>query len=107
MLTDGETNYIYLVHAELAGTADEQAWNDWYDDKHIPELLSVPGFISAYRFRERSERKRYLAGYRLERPDVFEEPRYREITGWAEWKPHIAKWSRAAYRVTKTDFPPV
>lgn len=34
------------VSPERAGEMD-----DWYDDVHIPELLAVPGFVSARRFR--------------------------------------------------------
>jgi hypothetical protein len=31
-----------------AGREDE--FNRWYDERHVPDLLAVPGFVSAQRF---------------------------------------------------------
>lgn len=28
----------------------EQVYNDWYDNRHLQDVLTVPGFISAQRF---------------------------------------------------------
>jgi hypothetical protein len=47
----------------------------------------------------------YLAGYQIENPEVFEDPRYAEVTGWQEWRPHVKGFKRAVYKVTKTEFP--
>lgn len=43
----------------------EEAFNTWYNEVHIPELLSLPGFLSAERFREVGPDIHYLALYRL------------------------------------------
>ena len=43
----------------------ETAFNAWYNEVHIPELLALPGFVSAERFRQVGPGIRYLALYRL------------------------------------------
>jgi len=89
---------IYVVRAEFADEAQEADWHRWYDEKHMPELLSVPGFHSATRFQERGAPRRHLALYEVDGPEVFEHERYREVTGWGEWEPHIVGWTRGLYR---------
>jgi hypothetical protein len=90
--------HVYVVRSEFADDALEAEWNRWYDEVHVPELLSVPGFHSATRFQERGAPRRYLALYEVDGPEVFETERYREISGWGEWAPHIVEWTRALYR---------
>lgn len=50
----------------------EGAFNDWYNKVHIPELLRIPGFVSAERFRRIGPGIRYLALYRLRDAAVLE-----------------------------------
>jgi hypothetical protein len=55
----------------------EQEFNEWYDNQHIPDVLSIPGNVSAQRFRvadsqlpNRSSPYRYLAVYEVEVDDL-------------------------------------
>jgi hypothetical protein len=91
------SRYVYLVRAEFGDRAQEEEWNRWYDGQHVPDLLSVPGFVSAVRFRERNSEGRYLALYEVEHPGVFSDARYRQVTGWGEWEQHIVSWQGALY----------
>ena len=53
---------------------------DWYRDVHIPELLAVPGFLGARRFKIHPDdaaaadpgRPQYLIVYDIEADDIFE-----------------------------------
>ena len=99
---DQKTPYVYIVRAEFGASARLADWHDWYDKTHIPDLLSVPGFDSASRFEERGTARRYLAGYEIESPAVFDEPRYSEVTGWGEWADHLEGWQTGIYEL-KTD----
>ena len=105
LLTNQTSNYIYLVEASLADRADKDAWNNWYDNTHVPELLSVPGFRTATRYRQLQQDNHYLAGYEIDHPNVFEEDRYRDVTGWASWEPDIASWNRVVLEVVRSEFP--
>jgi hypothetical protein len=50
----------------------EDRYNDWYDRQHIPDVLRVPGFVAAQRFRVVGETTlpgEYVAIYELETED--------------------------------------
>ena len=67
--------FIVLGNA-VAGREDE--FNEWYDKQHLPDILAIPGFAQAQRFRlaEPSAQVgpagpyRYLAIYEIETDDV-------------------------------------
>jgi|SRR5690348_12328793 hypothetical protein len=55
----------------------EQEFNEWYDNQHIPDVLAIPGNVSAQRFKaadsqlpNRSSPYRYLAVYEVEVDDL-------------------------------------
>ena len=58
----------------VAGREDE--FNRWYDERHVPDLLAVPGFVSAQRFALSDATGQgkpgwtYLALYELETDDL-------------------------------------
>jgi hypothetical protein len=56
--------------------AHEDELNRWYDEAHVPERLSVPGILSARRFRAIDGAPRYLALYELASPEVLKTREY-------------------------------
>ncbi|WAH97662.1 DUF4286 family protein [Arthrobacter sp. MMS18-M83] len=40
---------IYFVQTNAVSGEDE-AFNQWYDAVHIPQILQIPGFVAAQRF---------------------------------------------------------
>ena len=42
-------NALIMIKLE-APTGQETEWNNWYNNKHIPDRLTIPGFASARRF---------------------------------------------------------
>ena len=56
----------------------ESEYNDWYNRQHIPDVLNVPGFVSAQRFRladtqmsrDGNRAHKYLAVYEIETDDL-------------------------------------
>ena len=55
----------------------EQEYNDWYSNRHLNDLLAIPGVISARRFKlsgtqigEAAQAYQYLAIYDVEADDV-------------------------------------
>jgi len=61
-----------MVVASSPADGREDEYNEWYTREHIPALLSVPGFVSARRFRVHGspEGHKYLAIYELEADDL-------------------------------------
>ena len=56
----------------------ESEYNDWYNRQHIPDILNVPGFVGAQRFRladaqmsrDGNRTHKYLAVYEIETDDL-------------------------------------
>jgi hypothetical protein len=56
---------ILLVQSRPASAEDEVAYNRWYDEVHIPEILGIDGFRSARRLRA-EDGESYLALYEVD-----------------------------------------
>jgi hypothetical protein len=71
--------YTFVVFTN-ANDGQDDAFNKWYDNTHIPDVLKVPGFVGAKRFKlaqttpPQPSDHRYLALYELE-TDNLEESR--------------------------------
>src|SRR3546814_16340103 len=46
----GKERLLYIVLTNATPGDDEQ-FNDWYTNTHIPDVLALPGFVAAQRFR--------------------------------------------------------
>ena len=71
---------IMFVESSPVSAEREAEFNDWYDNVHIPEILTIPGFQSARRFELRHSetvpadpsKRRYVAVYEIEADDLDE-----------------------------------
>jgi hypothetical protein len=64
---------LMLVQSVPSDPAREDEYNDWYSRKHMPELLEIPGIVSARRYKlvgRRDQAPSYLAVYELDADDV-------------------------------------
>ena len=43
--------HLYVVFGNPTSPERDAEFNEWYDQTHIPEVLAVPGIISAQRFK--------------------------------------------------------
>lgn len=68
----GEASHLWLVNNDLpADVAD--AYNEWYTDVHIPQILALPGFVSGQRYglspvqngAKEPELRRYLSVFEI------------------------------------------
>jgi len=72
-----------LLVAMMNPPADEDAFNAWYDEEHVPLRLGVPGFVSARRYRAlENDGPRYLALYDLASTHVLQSDAYQRL--WRE-----------------------
>lgn len=95
--------YLYVVHVQFRGVHLD-AWNDWYSKTHVPEVLTVPGFISADRYGHLEQPDRFVSIYKIASPAAFAHPRYEEVRGWAHWADDIGDFQRGLYQ--RLDDPP-
>jgi len=61
--------------------ADKEAeFNRWYNEEHIAERLSIPGFLSAARYEAVKGGPKHLAVYELENAGVMESEAYKKVS---------------------------
>jgi nicotinamidase-related amidase len=80
-------SYVYAVDAEIS--EDEDAFDDWYSNVHVPEVMACPGFLSAKRWRSADGSPRFLAVYELEGPWALETPELAAVRGWKDFEPFV------------------
>ena len=82
------SGYIYIAMIEIPAEI-EGDFNRIYDEKHIPDLLKVPGVRSATRYKllsaDSEEIPRYLAVYEVDDPKVPNGPAWRAASDEEEW----------------------
>lgn len=63
--------YKLVAHSN-AVAGREADFERWYESRHMPDMLAVPGFISAERFTAVGESPyQFLAIYEIESDDIF------------------------------------
>lgn len=61
--------YLYVVLTNCKNPVREEEFNRWYSEIHLPDVLRVPGFISASRYvnsRWKEGEPRFLALYEIQ-----------------------------------------
>jgi hypothetical protein len=76
---------IFMVYVDI-DAPHVQEFNEWYNKEHLPELLSVPGILSAARYEAVKGGRKYLACYELESVAVMKTPAFtnRPRTAWGQ-----------------------
>lgn len=65
--------YLLLaLNGPTAGEGDEETYNAWYRDIHLPDLLALDGIKSAERFKvvQSNTEWPYVAAYEIETDDL-------------------------------------
>lgn len=68
-----DTPWLYIVHTDIPDDIVDE-YNEWYDQEHLPRLVTVPGVIRARRYTAVAGNPRYLTAYELTDKDAFESP---------------------------------
>ena len=66
---------IFMVYVDI-DAQHVQEFNEWYNKEQLPELLSVPGILSAARYEAVKGGPQYLACYELESVAVMQTPAF-------------------------------
>jgi hypothetical protein len=86
---------LLLVMADI-DPEDEDEFNRWYNQEHLPGRLSVPGFVSGRRYRAIDGSPKYLALYELESSEVLNSKEYRAVS-----KENETQWSKRMFKKWK------
>jgi hypothetical protein len=97
---------LYIVRCNFVRQDLEAAWNGWYDEVKLDQMLAKPLFLSGQRFRAvgLNKGRKYLALWVVESAAAFETKEYKADWGFAEWADHIADWTRDLYHAPERDF---
>jgi hypothetical protein len=101
---------LLVVRTDIA-PEQEEAFNRWYDEVHLPEIVEVPGVCSGRRYRlaEGDELfpgdgiPSYLAVYELDDAAAVRSPEFAERRGWGPFESHVANNKAAVYVLLKTE----
>src|SRR5947208_7419346 len=87
----GQAAALLLIAMNVAPEAEAE-FNEWHNSEHIPALGSVPGTLSARRYRGTGATQRYAAIYHFANPDVPYSGTWKTAanTPWTErMRPHF------------------
>lgn len=72
----------------------EDAFNDWYERVHIPQILACPGWRSATRRLVDEGGPKYAALYEIDGPQVYDTPEFQAIKGFGPFADFVANFHR-------------
>jgi len=78
---------IFLVYTDIEPNYEDE-FNAWYNTEHLPELLSLPGFLDAARYVAYKGGPKYLAVYELDSAEALKTPEFQK------WRANPSPWSR-------------
>jgi hypothetical protein len=96
-----------IVRVDLEGLTEtqEQTFNAWYNDRHVPEVCSFAGFRRAWRLWLApdagdlgSRGQKYMAVYETDDPEYLQRVRRGAVPWNGIWGDHIRNWEIAFYR---------
>ena len=69
---------LLMVWADVPA-AQEDDFNRWYNDEHLPERMAIPGFLGGARYEAVKGGPKHLACYELESAAVLEGAAYKHV----------------------------
>ncbi len=102
---------LLIVSAEIE-QASEAAWNQWYDEVHLPDALACPGVLRGSRYvsagdasltekgeKSGSSAKTYMAVYELSGPEALETAEFMAMRGWYQFSGKITARTQVFQRL--------
>ncbi len=81
---------LLVVYTDVAVEHDAD-FNAWYNQEHLPERLSAPGFLDGARYEALRGGPRYLAVYELESVEALQSDEYlRQRDNPTEWSRRVS-----------------
>jgi hypothetical protein len=105
-MTDDEKNGVDVLAVwNDIDPAHETEYHRWYWKQHLPERLSVPGFMSAYRYQAVDASPRFFTWYLVRDIEILRSQPYLErLSSPTEWTQRVMPWfrnmTRCACRLT-------
>lgn len=89
-LVSSEETAKGLLYVEMDCPAEmEQEFHSWYNNEHVPERVTMPGFVRCRRFIALEGSPRWLATYEMDSIGVLQSPEYLRCMG-----DNVSAWTR-------------
>ena len=84
-MVDKKGTGLLMVWVDVPADREDE-FNHWYNEEHLPELLAVPGVLSAARYEAVSSGPKHLACYELQSSAVVDSDAFKDrpTTEWAQ-----------------------
>ena len=104
MSAEGKLYFLVTVDVD---PAVEERFNEWYNARHMPDVLACPGFVRGWRLRalDDAASPRYAGVYEVEHEHVLETPELAAIRGFGEFAEHTSNHQRFWFRAIHEDGP--
>ncbi len=97
--TESMPSALLVVNAVI-DEAVESAWNDWYNNEHLPEILACPHFAAGARYvTEEDGKRRYLTVYALTSDEALKTPEFASARGWSVYRDQVDATTRLFTKV--------
>ncbi len=83
-IVDKQVGATVLIVMMEVDEADDEVFNKWYNEEHLPERMSIPGYISARRFMldpedgQNNNVMRYLCIWEMENDSPLQSQLYKD-----------------------------
>jgi hypothetical protein len=84
---------LHIVRVDI-DPAYEAAFNRWYDEVHLPDLLACPGCLAARRYVALDGGPKYVAVYEIAGWCVYDTEQFRKAKGFREFESHVRNFVR-------------
>jgi vacuolar-type H+-ATPase subunit F/Vma7 len=98
---ESKEHILLIIRTDIVPEMEEE-FNRWYNEEHIPRLLSVPGVICAKRGINTGNGQKYIAIYEHENAEVQHTSAYRDAleTDWTKRiRPHLRNFTREIHEL--------
>lgn len=69
---------LLMVWADVPAEQEDE-FNRWYNDEHLPERMAIPGFLGGARYEAVKGGPKHLACYELDSVAVLDSPAYKHV----------------------------
>jgi hypothetical protein len=85
--------YVFVIRIDVAPDLDHDAFNDWYDHKHVPEVAPA-GLRRGRRFESDIPDRPYMAIYDMDARDTLQSEALQKVRGFYQFTPQVTMLER-------------
>lgn len=90
---------LLVVTVDIDPSLDEE-FGKWYDEVHLPDILSCDGFTAAWRMRspDTDQSPRYVSCYQISDKSVLESAEVAAVRGWGPFESSVSNYKRLFFK---------